>query len=262
MNNSILSSLSVVMCVNKTNPFLRDAIQSILIQTYDQFEFLIGANACPDTLIDELNELVGSDARVKIIRTSLPQLSFTLNNLIELASGEWIVRMDSDDLSEPNRLERFLAYAEDSNASIIGTWTNYIDSKNKLIGQFRPNISSKKIRRWFFLRSQISHPSVAFRRDLWIKMRGYMTGFASEDYDFWLRCILQGEIIENIPEVLLLYRIHDSQESRDTSCYSAVASYWYREFLIKPRFYVLAGFVIATLKAIILPYLRRMISKY
>ena len=250
-------ALTVVMCVNKSNQYLTAAVQSILNQTYPNFEFLIGANACPDKLIDELSELVGSDSRVKIIRTSLPQLSFSLNNLIELSSGKWIVRMDSDDISDPNRLKHFLAYAEVTNAEIIGTWTNYINSENKVIGEFRPNTSSKNIRRWFFLRSQISHPSVAFRRDLWIKMRGYMTGFASEDYDFWLRSILQGVIIENIPEPLLLYRIHDNQESRDTSSYSAIASYWYRELLIEPRIYVFFGFIITTLKAIIFPNLKR-----
>lgn len=249
-------SLSVVMCVNRSNPFLGEAIQSILIQTYANFEFLIGANACPDELLEELNSLVEADPRVKIVRTSLPQLSFTLNNLIELASGDWIIRMDSDDISESNRLERFLIYADKSKASIIGTWTNYINSDNKIIGTFRPQVSSTDIRRWFFLQSQISHPSVAFKRDLWIKMRGYMTSFASEDYDLWLRSILVGELIENIPEVLLSYRIHNNQESRDTTCYSAIASYWYREFLIKPSFYLFFGFIVATLKAIILPTLK------
>lgn len=248
--------LSVIMCVNKNNPFLNEAIQSILTQTYENFEFLIGANACSDALIDELNMLIGSDQRVKIIRIRLPQLAFALNNLIELASGEWIIRMDSDDISLPNRLERFVKYEEISSATIIGSWTNYINEENKCIGKFRPKTSSSDIRRWFFLCSQISHPSVGFRRSLWLKMRGYMTSFASEDYDLWLRCILQGEIIENIPEVLLLYRIHNNQESLDTISYSAVASYWYRELLNKPNVYIFSGFVIATLKATVLPSLR------
>ena len=119
---------TVIFCVNKTSPFLRASIDSILSQTHESFQFLISANACLDDLIVELESYTKNDKRVRIIRSDVPQLSFNLNLLLDQARSEWVVRMDADDVSEPHRLER-IAYYISSNpeVDIWGSWATIID---------------------------------------------------------------------------------------------------------------------------------------
>jgi glycosyltransferase involved in cell wall biosynthesis len=255
--SSLIRPVSVIFCVNRSNPFLKTAIESVLDQTFQDFEFLIGANACPDSLMEELVMLCRGDRRVRLFRTSLPQLPFTLNFLIEQSQSEWLVRMDADDVCEPHRLARLVAAMSPHGPDVIGSWATLINEHDAVVGYFKPPTTSVDIRRSLLLSSQIYHPTVAFRRSFWLHMRGYLGGFVSEDFDLWLRAVQQGARIVNLAEPLLRYRVHSGQVSRSRLGYAEVAAHWYREFLMQPSGYTFIGLSIATAKAILIPLRNR-----
>ncbi len=243
---------SVIFCVNCSNPHLKEAIRSVLTQTHTEFEFLIGANACTDEFFDELTKL-STDPRIKLFRTQLPQLSFTLNFLIEHANSDLLVRMDSDDICEPRRLERLIDVALNSTADVIGSWATLIDENNRVLGYSTPPQYTKALRNRMIYSSAIIHPTVIFRKRFWIESRGYLGGFVSEDFDLWLRGISRGATIINIPEYLLQYRIHSSQVSRSRLGYAETAAHWYRELLLHPSLFNIGGWLTASAKAILMP---------
>lgn len=246
-------AVSVIFCVNRTNPHLAAAIGSVLAQSHRDFEFLIGANACSDEFIEELRSLTG-DARIRLFRTSLPQLAFTLNHLVEQSRGALLIRMDADDVCEPQRFERLVAAAAANPAAdVIGSWTTLIDENDRVIGRFTPPVSPSAVRRRMLSSSPIAHPTVVFRKKFWIESRGYLGGFVSEDFDLWLRALSRGATIINLPEFLLRYRVHSAQASRSRLGYAETAAHWYRELLARPSAYMACGWLVATAKCIVMP---------
>ncbi len=241
--------LSVIFCVNKKNDFLEQAITSILEQSFRNFEFLICANGANESFYEDLESLC-SDPRIKLFRIQLPQLAFALNFLIEHASSDLLVRMDSDDVCEPQRFERLLKVATNSRADVIGSWATLIDENNQVIGYRKPPASHEGIRKAMISSSAIIHPTVVIRKRFWLESRGYLGGLVSEDFDLWLRGIGRNAVFENVPEFLLRYRVHSSQVSRSRLGYAEGAAHWYREFLVRPDWYKFKGWVVASLKAI------------
>lgn len=244
--------ISVVFCVNRGNPHLKEAIQSVLEQTYTNFEFLIGANDCSEEFFEELIALA-ADPRIKLFRTQLPQLSFTLNFLIEHSNSDLLVRMDADDVCEPQRFERLVDVALNSTADVFGSWAILIDENNQILGYSTPPHGAKAIKSRMIYSSPVIHPTVLFRKSFWIESRGYLGGFVSEDFDLWLRGISRGATIENVPEYLLRYRIHSSQVSRSRLGYAETAAHWYREFLLHPGWYNACGWLVSSVKAVFMP---------
>lgn len=253
-------AISVIFCVNRANPHLREAIDSVLKQTYSNFEFLIGANACSDEFYEELCG-IAQDPRVRIFRTQMPQLAFTLNYLTEQARGDWFVRMDADDVSEPHRFERLLEVISIGEHDVIGSWATFIDAQNQVIGHFTPPSDPAGIRRMLLFSNPIAHPTVAFSRSFLLKMRGYLGGYVSEDLDLWMRAIRSGARLTNIREPLLRYRMHEGQVSRSRLGYAEAAAHWYRELLLVPSMYGALGWLIASTKAIVMPLRNRLNRK-
>jgi len=242
---------TVIYCVNKSSPFLQASIDSILSQTHSSFHFLISANACSDELLVELEKYTLGDQRVRVIRSDVPQLSYNLNLLLDHARTEWVVRMDADDVSEAHRLERIAHHISNNpEVDVWGSWTTIIDEDGLETGVFSPHTSTAAIKGAFPYSNQICHPSVAFRRSFWLKMRGYLGGFVSEDYDLWLRALNAGVEIRNIPEPLLRYRVHGNQVSGTRRGYAEVAGHWFRELLNKPSIFNLKGWIVSSVKAV------------
>lgn len=246
-------SITVILPVHRVQPFLEEAVRSILDQTHRDFEFLIGANGPDRDLEPALERIIAGDPRTTIIRTSLPQHCFTLNSLIERAGGRWIVRMDSDDVSVPHRIERLTERMTEDGPDVIGSWVMLIDDRGREVGELRLPVDDREIRRRTWRGVQLVHPSVAFRREFWLRTRGYAGGFFTEDLDLWIRAVRDGARFANIPEPLLRYRIHPTQLSRTQRSYAEAASHWYREFLARPDLFTAAGLGLATVKALVRP---------
>jgi glycosyltransferase involved in cell wall biosynthesis len=253
-------TISVLLCVNASNPWLPAAIYSVLNQTHRYFEFLIAANACSDDLWDELQGLVASDSRVQLFRTQIGQLSFNLNVLADRASGEYLIRMDADDLSELNRLEVICKELMREPVDILGSAVTLIDGSDEVIGGMEFPLSKDKILRALWFRTVFCHPAVAIRRSFLLSQRGYLGGFSSEDTDLWLRAVRAGASMRNISVPLLRYRIHSAQSTSLGGGYAEVAGHWLREFLLSPGWYQFKGLIVALAKALFrrrLPHIKR-----
>ena len=221
------------------------------------FEFLIAANGCTDAFFEELCALTAADRRVRVIRTAIGQLAFSLNLLADQAGADWLVRMDADDISLPHRLETLSAAARANAADVVGTGVYLIDETGTRLGEVRPPVSSAKIARAFVWGTPLIHPSVMLRRTFLLEMGGYLGGFRSEDTDLWLRALRSGGRIINLPDVLLEYRVHGGQVSRSRLGYAENAAHRLREFLMKPGFESGLSFFAATAKALVSPLLVR-----
>ena len=246
--NKALPQVSVILCVNRTNPWLKAALLSVLKQDETEFEFLIAANACADELWQELHEISGHDSRVRLFRTAIGQLSFNLNSLADQAFGDYLVRMDADDLCLENRLSTLREELSRDPVDILGSAVMLIDGDDKVVGRMDFPQNNEDIVRALPFRTVFCHPAVAIRRQFLLDMRGYLGGYWSEDTDLWLRAKRVGARMRNLPQALLCYRVHPLQSIGSRTGYSEVAAHWFRELLLDPSWYNTRGFVIAFAK--------------
>ena len=241
---------SVLLCVNKFNPWLEKAINSILNQTHQEFELLIAANLCSNELWEQLIKITANDTRVKLFRTSIGQLAFNLNFLTNYAKGEYLVRMDADDISEVHRLSFLNESLNIKPLDILGSAVVLIDENDELIGQMEFGITQKNIWQQLPYKTVFCHPAIVIRKEFLINLRGYIGGLASEDTDLWLRTKRAGGLVANLKEPLLRYRIHSSQSILSKTGYAEVSGHWLREFMISPSIYYFIGLTVSILKAL------------
>ncbi|MFS2152565.1 glycosyltransferase family 2 protein [Rhizobium sp. Rhizsp42] len=248
-------TLSVIMCVHRAHPWLLEAIDSVLDQHDSDFEFLIAANACSDELWQQLQDHVGKDPRAQLFRSEIGQLSFNLNMLVDRASSDYVVRMDSDDVCDPQRIQKLRHAIAVSQPDIIGSFVSIIDEYGCTVGKMELPINGAEIVKALPRRTVFCHPSVAIRRQFLIEMRGYLGGFASEDTDLWLRAKRAGAKMQNLPEPLLRYRVHSTQSIGSRAGYPEVAGLWLREFFLSPSAFTGQGLAISLFKAIFASWL-------
>jgi glycosyltransferase involved in cell wall biosynthesis len=203
--------ISVIMSVYNSEKYVREAILSILGQTFRDFEFII----INDGSTDKSREIIENikDDRIKIISRENKGLIYSLNEGIKLAKGEYIVRMDADDVCENNRLEEQLkAFEENPEIVLIGSFAKKIDENGVVIGDLNyPPLSWYNIRKYSLLHNPFIHSSVMFRKDLVNTVGYYNKKFKYvEDYEFWTR-IINKYPCKNISQELIRYRIHTSQ---------------------------------------------------
>lgn len=204
--------ITVLMPVYNGERYLRQAMESILGQSFTDFEFLI----FNDGSTDESAEIVRSykDLRIRFLENeSNKGLIATLNAGIAISRGEYIARMDCDDVSLPNRLEKQVAYMDQHpHIGISGTWFKTFGGSQSVT--VRLPTDPMQIRCASFFNSCIGHPTAMMRRailDLH-KLKFDINYRDAEDYAFWveaLKCTKLG----NLGEVHLLYRQHDEQVS-------------------------------------------------
>ncbi|GAB5992004.1 glycosyltransferase family 2 protein [Aeromonas enteropelogenes] len=237
-------NFSVVLCVHEYNPFLNSAVESILSQDYSDFEFIIVANNCSDELYCFLSKYK-MDERVKLFRTDIGQLSFNLNYAINQSCGRYIIRMDSDDVSFPNRLTKcseLISYDYD----VVGFSVNYIDENDQCIGEC--SLAGNKLSDVMY-KNPFVHPAIMIKRSVILSCGGYLGGFQSEDYDLWIRLGRKGGVSTFFSsDKVLNYRIRSGQTRGNLLPYCEVASYFYRELLLNPNCNNLIGFILATAK--------------
>ncbi len=196
-------------------PYLKDAVQSILDQTYKDFEFIIINDASTDGTASYLKSL--SDKRIKIIKngTNLG-LASSLNIGLKVAKGDYIARMDADDISLPKRLGTQLNFMDQHREiDICGSWIKRIDGNNKIIGKYKSLSSDAAIKRLLLWASAIVHPTFFARVEFFKKLNYYDPDFDyAEEYELLMRARNKFKMA-NIPEYLLLWRHWGKRRSRD-----------------------------------------------
>jgi len=211
--------VSVVMPVYNSAHVVADAVESILHQTFGDFEFIIVDDGSTDATEEILREYSALDGRIKLYNQENCGLIASLNRYCRVANGKYIARMDADDISLPARLEKQFRYLEaHSEVGVLGTRIQDVDSNRTPIIEW-PVPADPVVVRWFlFFGNCIAHPSVMMRRELLDRLGYYRpSAIHVEDYDLWIRA---AEVtgLANLPEVLVQYRISaESVSSRNVS---------------------------------------------
>lgn len=202
-----MPKVSVLMPVyNTEESYLREAIESILNQTFSDFEFIILNDGSTNNAQDVI--LSYSDSRINyVINEKNLGLIKTLNKGFDLAKGEYIARMDSDDISLPERFQKQVNFMDENpNVHVVGTWYEWFP-KCKVQ---KPATNDKAIKECLLASSNsIAHPTVMLRKSVIDNLQArYDENFAYvEDYALWLSLIDKVDFA-NIDEILLKYRIH------------------------------------------------------
>lgn len=209
--------VTVLMSVYNGEKYLREAVDSIFGQTFGDFEFII----INDGSTDKTQEILDTykDPRIVQINQDNMGLTGSLNKGLHIARGEYIARMDSDDISLPHRLERQLSFMDaNPEIGICGSWVEIIGEKGESKDTWRYPTEPGAIRCKMLFESALAHPSVMMRRTLFLE-RGlcYNKSYTrSQDYELWVRASRYTSLA-NIGEVLLLYRLHTSQVGRQST---------------------------------------------
>lgn len=209
---------SVIMATYKESiECLKQSIESIINQTYNDFEFIIILDN-PDNKehIAFINDYVCKDERIKFyINDKNMGLTNTLNRGLKLAEGKYICRMDADDISELYRMEHQKKYLEENDFDLIGGISQMIDEDGNTIYSIKKVPTNfKKIKKCIKYNQVISHPTWFGKKEVFDKLNGYRNMPLCEDYDFTLRAILQGFKISNVNECVLKYRMRKDSISR------------------------------------------------
>ena len=207
--------VTVLMAVYNGEKYLVEAVNSILNQTFKDFEFIIINDGSVDDTISLLELYV--DSRILVVSQENAGLTKSLNKGLALARGEYIARMDADDISLPERLEKQVALLDSElDVGVCGTLVKTIDNNDDSIWNYPAE--PDKIRCRMIFESVIAHPSVMIRRSFFEKYNLHYDEKLnqSQDYALWVRCAELFDL-KNISEVLLRYRIHPDQVGRKFS---------------------------------------------
>lgn len=204
--------ISVVMPVFNAERFLTDAVESVLSQTFRDFELIAIDDGSTDRSLEILNGLSRRDARIRVISRPNKGISVTRNEGIEQARGEYIAATDADDVSMPIRFEsqiRFLRNHPDHVA--VGGQVVLTDTEGEPLRRwdlYEPTHDLIDAAHLVGRSGAISHPSCLFRREALRKVGGYSDRFeVAHDIDLFLRLAEVGKL-GNVPETVMHYRLH------------------------------------------------------
>lgn len=204
--------ISVVMSLYKRTTYFNEALNSILNQTFGNFEIIIVVEYSDEQ--EKINKLIKkfNDKRIIVVNNE-EKLGFakSLNKGIELASGKYIARMDDDDISLPIRFERQLAYfKEHPDISILGTAVvNFMNDKREIY----PTVDSEIIKTYTLINNQMYHPTIMMVREDIIKYNlFYDPEYKTEDAELWSRAVKVVKLA-NMKEILLKYRVCEENET-------------------------------------------------
>jgi glycosyltransferase involved in cell wall biosynthesis len=202
-------TISVLMSVHNGERFLRDAVLSILNQTFADFEFLIIDDASTDTTTQILRELSAQDSRIHVV-TNATNLGLTksLNIALQSSNSEYIARMDADDVALPTRLEKQVVFLEaHADIDVVGTAYEWIDEDDHVMGRPPVITNPDDIHRALPRTNPLLHSSVLMRRSVLGQAHGYDESYRrAQDYDLWLR-LSRTSRLANLPDVLMQKRL-------------------------------------------------------
>jgi glycosyltransferase involved in cell wall biosynthesis len=207
--------VSVITPVYNTEEWVWEAIESILNQTFKEFEFIIIDDCSTDWSYAILDDYAKKDKRIRLYRNEKNSwISYTRNRLISLTTTDYIATQDSDDVSTHNRLKLEYEFLSKHDKYWVVAWDNeIIDEEGKVIGhrKYSDNVQSVILKK-----SPVSNPTTMFRKSFLEEVWWYEEWLNYwEDYDVWLKFYLNWYKIKNIDKVLLKYRVRKWQTKSD-----------------------------------------------
>lgn len=206
--------VSIVMPVRDGERFLQMAIDSILAQSFRDFEFIAIDDGSNDSTPVILAEATRRDPRIVVVSKGPVGIVAALNLGLTMARSPLIARFDADDIAPPDRLARQVeAMQREPVLGLLGGLAETIDESGRAVGTRRPPVSHETLLAALKRDSPFIHSTIMFRADLVRALGGYRAAVAAaEDYDLWLR-MAERTRIANLPETLVRYRVHRQSQT-------------------------------------------------
>jgi glycosyltransferase involved in cell wall biosynthesis len=204
--------VTVLLAVYDGGACLREGVESVLGQTFEDFELLIVDDASTDDAVASLPP----DPRIRVLRNerNIGQIP-SMNRGLREARGDYVARLDHDDVCLPLRLERQVALLDSlPEVALTATWVDIVDMQGRLWTHVRPRVDSFSDFVCHVVTGHVHlvHPSLMFRRELVLRMGGFDERLnAAEDQDLYRRLVLGRHEARVVPETLLRYRRHEQQ---------------------------------------------------
>ena len=209
-----IPKVSVVMPVFNNGEWLAEAISSVRAQSLREFELIVIDDGSTDQTELIIAKTARDDARIRTARYDHRGIAAALNAGIALARSPVIARMDGDDIADPDRLRKQLAFLEaHPSVAAVGSWAHVVDERGRRTGELRPETESSVLRSLLPKTNPFVHSSMMLSTEVVRGVGGYRAGLeGAEDYDLWLRISEQAQLA-NLPEFLLSYRRHSTSAS-------------------------------------------------
>jgi glycosyltransferase involved in cell wall biosynthesis len=207
------------MATFNVEKYVGAAIQSILLQTYQNWELIIVDDCSHDGTAEVIRKYCKIDSRITLlINKANFGAAVSRNRAISIAVGKYIAIMDSDDVSYPDRFQQQNDYLDaNPDISVVGGNADFVDGDGRYLNTSNMPVMTHHIRKIIFKKCPLLNPTVMFRRDFFINMGGYNEKLRrKEDYDLWLRGVKLYNYA-NINCVVLAYRTRRSQSIADMS---------------------------------------------
>ncbi|MCG6189626.1 glycosyltransferase family 2 protein [Maribellus maritimus] len=231
--------ISVVLPFFNAENTLKRAIESILNQRYLDFELLLVDNLSTDGSIQIARKFASEDKRIRLLKESKPGVANAMNCGLQNSRGSVVARMDADDVSSPNRLEKQLQFLrENPDIGLVGSTVRYFPHNKNTVG-------FKRFVRWVnsfcspvqielnrFVEIPVVNPTIMFRREIFEKYGGCIHGDFPEDYEMQLRYLETGIKMAKIEEPLLEWHDYTTRLTRTDERYSTDAF-----FKVKARYF-------------------------
>ena len=208
-------AISVVLPVYNAEAYVREAVESILAQSFTDFELILINDGSTDGSGAILRDLAAHDTRIVLVERPNNGFISALNEGIERARADLIARMDADDVAMPERFAlQYARMIEEPELAVLGGSMRLMDKAGNIIGLTEYPLTPKETARSVEDGCPVSNATVIMRRDAVLKTGGYRRAFLyCEDYDLWLRMSELGYAIANLPQPLLNCRKHDTNVS-------------------------------------------------
>jgi glycosyltransferase involved in cell wall biosynthesis len=232
--------VTVLMSVFNARATLGEAIDSVLRQSHEAFEFLIMDDGSTDGSAEILSDAATRDSRVRVLTRRNRGMGASLNEGLAHARTEWIVRIDADDVMLPDRLARqidFVRHQED--LAVAGCLADYIDARGRRLGRSWSDLRTRADLARYMATGEavgLTHPSAILRRSAVLRAGGYRPQYwPADDVDLWNRLTERGWVVLVQQEVLLRYRIHSSSVSVDRPERARLMFRWARDSMTRRR---------------------------
>ncbi|ECQ7164294.1 glycosyltransferase [Campylobacter jejuni] len=217
MNN--VPYISVVMPTYNREKYVAEAIESILNQSFTNFEFIIIDDGSSDNTCKIIEEFAKRDCRIIFLKNTCNKgIVYTLNRGIKLSKGKYIARMDDDDTSVFNRFQKQIEYLDkNEDIVVLGSYVESSDENGIKHPTWVDVDSANLVEVMLNFKCPISHPNVIIRKDFLFQNNIYYRKEYqyAEDYGLWMEIIFNGGKIENYPEILLKHRVTKNSITRN-----------------------------------------------
>lgn len=210
--------ISVIMSVYNGEEYLAETIESILNQTFTNWELIVINDCSKDSTPEILSVFANKDKRIKVYTNEVNlKLPASLNKAISLSEGKYIARMDADDICLPNRLEKQYKFMEENDDVDLSS-CRFMTLKNGVYasGGCGGRCDNEALHTMLLVSNPILHPGVFAKAEVMKKFNYDTSLTCTEDLELWTRMAMNDIKIEILPEVLLIYRLHDKQITSTT----------------------------------------------